>query len=87
MIIKALVFKTSQLKATREFFQHHLQVPLSEISARHFVITVNGLRIVFMESNEDLSIEIYTETDRAINLSQVEDPNGIKVILTSKNTS
>jgi hypothetical protein len=92
--IKAVVFKTPQLKASRVFFETVLKLPVNESSAKHFVIYSKRLRLVFVESISDFEVEIYVN-DKMKNLApesladltipgfeNYKDPNGIRVIIT-----
>jgi len=94
--IKAVVFKTSQLKATKEFFESKLEIAIEESSITHFVIHSKGIRILFVESDDHFEVELYvrkTLSSSAKNkltlhpiekksaLTIVEDPNNIKIII------
>lgn len=90
--IKAIVFKTPLLKETKLFFENRSDFQIKETSLRHFVIYSKNLRLVFLKSERDFEIEIYTnETEDSIEKGLNEtpdqssfktsvDPNGIKVI-------
>lgn len=91
--IKAIVFKTAQLKETKQFFESALQLKIKETSARHFVIYSKGIRIIFIESSKQFDVEIYISStgnldleERQFNLLQAgfkryTDPNGITIII------
>ncbi len=55
--LKSVVFKTNDLKKTREFFIHQLDVKVSESSMEHFVIHLKNIRVLFILSAEDSSTE------------------------------
>ena len=57
--IKAVVFRTSKLKETKEFFIAKLGVAIKEYSMTHFVIHSRGIRLLFVESDNDLEVELY----------------------------
>jgi hypothetical protein len=92
--IKAIVFKTTQLKATRQFFESILNIQIKEGYARHFVIYSKNIRIVFVESFSDFEVEIYVK-DKSNHLPKeiepgtpgpdfksCKDPNGIRIVIT-----
>jgi hypothetical protein len=53
--IKAVVFKTSQLKATKEFFVSKLGIAIEESSITHFVIHSKKIRLLltFKKNKQD----------------------------------
>jgi hypothetical protein len=94
--IKAVVFKTSQLKTTKEFFVSKLGMAIKESSVTHFVIHSKGIRILFVESGNNFEVELYVckrsgasvKNNLALHpiikkaaLSIVEDPNNMKIII------
>jgi hypothetical protein len=94
--IKAVVYKTSQLKATKEFFESKLEIAIEESSITHFVIHSKGIRILFVESNDHFEVELYVRKrlntsaknkltlhpiEKNSSLSISEDPNSIKIII------
>jgi catechol-2,3-dioxygenase len=95
--IKAIVFKTTQLKATKDFFENILKLQIKESSARHFVLYSKSIRVVFVETPNDFEVEMYVndktnhltaaltgETTDAL-FRSYKDPNGIHVIIADKN--
>ena len=79
--LKAIVLKTPRLKETLSFFIDQLGFIIKESSPTHFVIYTKGIRILFVESNNGLEIELYLTQKSAIELSVQEDPNHIKIIV------
>ena len=79
--IKAVVFRTSRLTATKAFFKDQLGFPLRENSATHFVIHSKGIRLLFVESTGDPEVEIYLGSTPLAKLTVLEDPNHIKIII------
>ena len=94
--IKAVVFRTSRLKETKEFFIATLGVAIKESSMTHFVIHSKGIRLLFVESDNDLEVELYLSkilnpsgennltlhsNPKIPELIICEDPNGIKIII------
>lgn len=86
--IRAIVFKTPEFKATLHFFKNVLQVPVKEISARHFVIHSKSIRLVFIAVERDFEIEWYMagkapaamQPDlQAADFKSYTDPNGISI--------
>ena len=95
--IKAIVFKTTQLKATKAFFENVLKLPIKESSVRHFVIYSKRIWLVFVESLHDFEVAMYLN-DKSNPFSeeiQIEptvpalksgkDSNGISIIITDTN--
>jgi hypothetical protein len=82
--IKAVVFRTSSLAATKAFFINQLGFLIREYSATHFVIHSKGIRLLFVECTGDSEVEIYLDNIPAEKLTALEDPNHIKIII-SKN--
>lgn len=89
--IKAIVFKTPLLKATKLFFENMLGFQIKETSLMHFVIYSKNLRLVFLKSERDFEIELYiNEKDKSEKCLSEKcdehsfetsvDPNGIKMI-------
>jgi len=91
--ISALVFKTSQLKVTKEFFASVLGIAIKESSVTHFVIHSKGIRLLFVHADNNFEIELYVRKrlsrsaknkltlDPIPALSILEDPNNIKIII------
>lgn len=85
--IKAIVFRTSQLKATKEFFTAKLGFIIKESSVTHFVIHSKSIRILFIESKKDFEVELYlsSKVEQSVakdqGLKKCEAPNGIKIII------
>ena len=80
-ILKAVVLKTCRLRKTQDFFETSLGMKIEESSITHFVIYAKGIRILFVESNDDLAVELYFTQKSAEGLSVQEDPNQIKIII------
>jgi hypothetical protein len=78
---KAIVLKTPRLKETLSFFVDQLGITIKETSPTHFVIHSEGIRILFIESNNELEIELYLIQKSAEGLLVQEDPNHIKIIV------
>jgi hypothetical protein len=57
--IKAIVFKTAQLNATKHFFKTVLGFQIKETSTQHFVVHSKGIRLVFIESGKGFEIELF----------------------------
>ncbi len=97
--IKAVVFKTAMIQATRAFFEHTLHIPIRESSIQHFVIYSKGIRLIFVSSEESFEVEMYLEERVAGSIKQQNenptntpfisqtDPNGIRVIQANNNRS
>lgn len=79
--LKAVVLKTSQLRETQDFFETTLRMNIVESSITHFVIYANGIRILFVDSNNGLEVEIYLTKKSAEELIVLKDPNQIKIII------
>jgi len=85
--IKAVVFRTSQLKTTKDFFATKLGFVIKESSVTHFVIHSKGIRLLFVESNNDVEAELYMSSKleqhitKTQTLTERRDPNGIKIII------
>jgi catechol 2,3-dioxygenase-like lactoylglutathione lyase family enzyme len=94
--LKAVVFRTSKLKETKDFFVAKLGMVIKESSVTHFVIHSKGIRLLFVESDNDLEVELYSS--KSVNhshennlklhsglkipgLATCKDPNGIKIII------
>jgi len=78
--LRAIVLKTPRLKETLLFFIEELSFTVKESSPTHFVIHSKGIRILFVESNNGLEIELYLSQSSAKELFVQEDPNHIKII-------
>ena len=79
--LKAIVLKTPRLNETLSFFIDQLGFTIKESSPTHFVIHSKGIRILFIESNNDLEIELYLSQKPTKELFVQEDPNHIKIIV------
>jgi hypothetical protein len=94
--LKAVVFRTSKLKETKDFFVAELGMAIKESSVTHFVIHSKGIRLLFVESDKDLEVELYLSkvfsatAENNLTLHSIkkipeltirEDPNGIKIII------
>lgn len=79
--LKAIVLKTSRFKETLSFFNDQLGFTIKESSPIHFVIHSKGIRILFIESGNDLEIELYLTQKPTKELFIQEDPNHIKIIV------
>jgi catechol-2,3-dioxygenase len=79
--LKAVVFKTSRLKETQDFFEMTLAMKIEESSITHFVVYAKGIRILFVESNSGLEVEFYLTKKSTEGLTVQEDPNQIKIII------
>jgi catechol-2,3-dioxygenase len=86
--LKAIVFRTSKLKETKDFFVAELGFVIKESSVTHFVIHTKGIRVLFIESGSDFNVELYVTTrldaDAKNKLTLHEDPNKIKIIISDK---
>jgi hypothetical protein len=95
--LKAVVFRISKLKETKDFFVG-LGTAIKESSVKHFVIHSKNIRLLFVESDNDLEVELYlskslslsNENDLTLHsiakipgLAILEDPNGIKIIIST----
>jgi hypothetical protein len=93
--LKAVVFRTSKLKETKDFFVE-LGMAIKESSVTHFVIHSKGIRLLFVESDNDLQVELYLSkslsrshennltlhsSTKNPGLTICEDPNGIQIII------
>lgn len=91
--IIAVVFRTSKLKATKEFFSSKLGIAIKESSITHFVIHSKKIRLLFVESDDNFEVELYVRKRSGASeknkltlypipaLSIFEDPNNIKIII------
>jgi len=79
--LKAIVFKTTRLRETQEFFEKTLGMKIEESSITHFVVYAKGVRILFVDSNNGLGIEFYLTKKSTKGLTVQEDPNQIKIII------
>ena len=80
-ILRAVVFRTSRIRETRDFFETTLGMKIMESSPTHFVIYTEGLRVLFVESNSSLEVEFYLSKKSTEHLVVLEDPNQIKMIV------
>lgn len=83
-LVKAVVFKTPNLKKSKHFFENSHNFKIRECSAQHFVLSSKGVRIVFIQADSDFEIELFvnSQTKEILGLN---DPNGIHI--TMKNFS
>jgi hypothetical protein len=79
--LKAIVFKTTRLKKTRDFFEKELGMKISECSGTHFVIHESEIRILFVESDGSPEPELYLRNHCSKQLTVYEDPNQIKIVI------
>jgi hypothetical protein len=94
--IKAVVFKTPELQATKEFFVTKLGLVIKEYSVTHFVIHSKGIRLLFVDADHEPEVEMYVRKKlsasvenklilhpmhRNPRLLNCADPNGIKIII------
>ncbi len=79
--LKAVVFRTARLKETKSYFADQLGLGIKEYSPTHFVIHSKGIRVVFIESETDLKVELYFSKSNSESLTVLEDPNQIKIII------
>jgi catechol-2,3-dioxygenase len=78
--LKSVVVRTQKLSTTKLFFENVLGFKIKESSHQHFVVHTKGVRIVFMESETELDIELYIDSNTT-NCTNLTDPNGIKLIV------
>ena len=78
---KAVVIKTPRFKETYAFFTEQLGFIVKESSPTHFVIHSKSVRILFVESNDELEIEVYLAQRSGEERTVREDPNHIKIII------
>jgi len=57
--LRAVVFKTTKFKATKAFFETEPGLPVKEFSNQHFVVFSKGIRLVFLECNDDFEVDFY----------------------------
>lgn len=81
-LLKTVVLKTARFSETHEFFKKTLGMKIEESSVRHFVIYSEGIRILFVESNEGPELEFYLAQKSTGLLTVWEDPNQVKIIIT-----
>lgn len=86
VVLKAILFHTRQLKETRLFFEAQTGVRIVESSPTHFSLHSNGIRVVFIQCDDDQTgTGFYLQSDEergpGKRLTQLQDPNGIAVIL------
>jgi hypothetical protein len=86
--LKVVAFKTSQLKAAKEFIVIKLGFSLKEYSPPHFVIHSNGARPCSIESNDIPDLELYIRCHPSIReqfrFLRVKVQNSV-IIFVSKN--
>ncbi len=79
--LKAVVFRTLLLKETMSYFADQLGLGIKEYSPTHFVIYSKGIRVVFIESEDDQNAELYFSKSNGESFTVLEDPNQIKIII------
>jgi catechol 2,3-dioxygenase-like lactoylglutathione lyase family enzyme len=84
--LKAVAFRTPHLQATKDFFAKKLGFSIKEYSTSHFVIHSKGIRLLFVQFNDNFEVELYVSKPFLVNpepkLQIIEDPNSIKIIIT-----
>jgi hypothetical protein len=78
--LKAIVFKTTRLKETMNFFELVLGMKIEECSRMHFLIYRGDLRILFVRTDSGPEVEFYLTKKSGEGLSVLNDPNQIKII-------
>lgn len=90
--IKAVVFKTGKLQATKDFFEKRIGLRITEASAQHFVLQSQGVRIVFLgfSGGFETGFYIHEEATRlpkatepgtaSADIETCKDPNGISIV-------
>jgi len=78
--IKAVVLRTQKLSATKLFFETDLGFIIKEFSPRHFVVHTRGLRVVFIESENEFDVELYIDSESG-NFTRLKDPNDVKIVV------
>ena len=78
--IKAIVLRTQKLSATKLFFENDLGFRIKEFSHQHFVVHTKGLRILFLQSENEFGVELYTDSESG-NFTSLKDPNDIKIVV------
>ena len=79
--LKAIVLRTPHLKETLAFFSDQLGFIIKESSPTHFVIHSKGIRILFVESDKGMEIELYLIQRSTKEIFVQKDPNQIKIII------
>ncbi len=78
--IKAVVLRTQKLSATKLFFENDLSFRIKEFSHQHFVVHTKGLRILFLQSENEFGVELYIDSESG-NFTSLKDPNDIKIVV------
>jgi catechol-2,3-dioxygenase len=78
--IKAIVLRTQKLSATKLFFENDLGFRIKEFSHQHFVVHTKGLRILFLQSENEFGVELYIVSESG-NFTSLKDPNDIKIVV------
>jgi len=78
--IRAVVLRTQKLSATKLFFENDLGFRIKEFSHQHFVVHTKGLRILFLQSENEFGVEFYTDFESG-NFTSLKDPNDIKIVV------
>ncbi|HET6999984.1 MAG TPA: hypothetical protein VFI33_01690 [Puia sp.] len=78
--LKAIVFKTTRLRETRNFFESVLGMKIEECSRTHFLIYRGDLRILFIGTDSGPEVVFYLSRKSGEGLSVLNDPNQIKII-------
>ena len=51
-----------------------------EFSHQHFVVHTKGLRIVFLQSENEFDVELYIDSESG-NFTRLKDPNDVKIVV------
>jgi hypothetical protein len=78
--IISVALRTQKLSATKLFFENDLGFRIKEFSHQHFVIHTKGLRVVFIESENEFDVELYIDSESG-NFTRLKDPNDVKIVV------
>jgi hypothetical protein len=78
--IISVALRTQKLSATKLFFENNLGFKIKESSYKHFVIHTKGLRVVFIESENEFNVELYVDS-KTVNHTKLIDPNDIRIVV------
>jgi hypothetical protein len=78
--IISVALRTQKLSATKLFFENNLGFKIKESSYKHFVIHTKGLRVVFIESENEFDVELYIDSESG-NFTRLKDPNDVKIVV------
>lgn len=78
--IKAIVLRTQKISGTKLFFENDLGFKIKEFSHQHFVVHTKGLRILFLQSENDFGVELYIDAESR-NFTSLKDPNDIQIVV------